>query len=383
VGQSSILSKVSPTPILDLEQSPPEPSSARRRRLIALILGLVLGGLLILTDQGRLHGWPWPACNGLLLIPALYVGIAVHELGHLVAGWLVGLEAGGISVGPLVFTQSGKSWVVRFESRMWFGGFFKPLTSTIDCQLSRFAWLVAGGPIASLALAIVCGIISVRADGIWNWVGTLCWASSLLVVLAGIPYSSGLNKSDGARLWQLVHHPQQARRWVAILALSSEEAKGLRPREWNSEVFNQTLDVDSSASEYLHCQLFAYYRRLDEGREADALEHLERLLATSARAGKPLRQALFLEAASASSIIRKSPMQARVWLDCACKLRKPESTDAVDASIAMCEGRYEEAASHRKNARERVTRQRLDSGLNRFTKEKWAIYEAACGRHQG
>lgn len=378
----SILSKVSATPILDLEQSPPEPGSPWRRRLIALVLGVVLGALLILEDQARLRGWPWPACNGLLLIPALYVGIAIHELGHLVAGRLVGLNAGGISVGPFVFAQSGKNWVIRFDRRRWFGGFFKPLTNTIDCPLSRFAWLVAGGPIANLALATVCGVISVRGDGPWNWTGTLFWASVLLVVLAAVPYSSGLNKSDGARLWQLIHHPQQARRWIAVLALSSEETKGLRPREWNSELFNQILDVDPSASEYLYCHLFAYYRRIDEGREADALEHLEKVLATSARVGKPLRHALFLETAAASGIVRKSPKQARKWMERACKLRRPESTDAVDASIAMCEGRYEEAASHWKKAREHVVRKRLDSGLSRFAKEKWATYEAACGGHQ-
>jgi hypothetical protein len=266
---------------------------------------------------------------------------------------------------------------------MWFGGFFKPLTSSADYQLSRFAWLVAGGPIATLVLVVVCGTISVRRDGLWNWVGTLFWASFLLLILGGIPYSSGLNKSDAARLWQLIHHPRQARNWVAVLALQSEEAKGLRPREWNPERFNQILDVGPSASEYLYCQLLAYYRRLDEDRKVDALEHLEKLLAHSARAGKPLRQALFLEAASASAMMRKSPIQARRWLDCACELRKPESTDAVEASIAMCEGRYEEAASLWKRARERLAQRRLDSGLSRFAQEKWATYEAECGGHRG
>jgi len=260
---------------------------------------------------------------------------------------------------------------------------FRPLASGMDFQLSRFAWLVAGGPIASLALAIVCGVVSAQGNGHWNWIGTLFWASTFLLILAGIPFSSGLNKSDGARLWQLIHHPEEARRWVSVLALQSEEAQGLRPREWNSMLFNQILEVGPFASEYLYCQLLAFYRKLDEGREVDALEHLEKVLAASARGGKALRQAFFLEAASASGMVRKNPTQARTWLERACKLGKPESTDAVEASIAMCEGRYEEAASYWKSARERVTRRKLDSGLSRFAKEKWATYEAACGGHQG
>jgi hypothetical protein len=111
------------------------------------------------------------------------------------------------------------------------------------------------------------------------------------------------------------------------------------------QLFNEILDVGSSASEFLYCKLLAYYRRLDEGCEVDALKHLEGVLASSARVGKPLRHALFLEAASASAIIRKRPMQARRWFERACKLQKPESSDVVEAAIAMCEGRYEEDAA--------------------------------------
>lgn len=372
------------TPILDLEEALTEPTLPWLPTLIGLALGLVLGAVLILADQGRLPNWHWPAFNALLLVPALYVGIAVHELGHLVAGRLVGLEAGGISVGAFVFAKSGSKWVVQFDRRRWISGFFKPLTSNPDFHLSRFACMVAGGPVASLVLTVVCRIVSVRYDsGAWDWVGTLFWASLLLLILSGAPYSSGLNKSDGGRLWQIVRHSQQARRWAAVLGVQSEEAKGLRPHEWNLQLFNQILDVGPSASEFLYCQLLAYYRRLDESREADALEHLERALASSARVGKPLRHVLFLEAASASAIIRKCPTQARSWFERACKLRKPESTDVVEAGIAMCEGRYEEAAEHWKTAIERVARRGLDSGLIRFAKGKWATYEAACKGHQG
>ena len=375
---------MSETPILDLEEAPPERVLPWLPKLIGLSLGLAIGAVLILEDQGRLPNWHWPACNGLMVLPALYVAIAIHELGHLIAGRIVGLDAGGISVGALVFTKSGKNWVVRFDRRMGIGGFFKPLTTSLDFHPSRFACFVAGGPLASLVVSVVCGIVSIRyGSGAWDWVGTLFWVSLLLLILSAAPYSSGLNKSDGGRLWQIIFHPQQARRWGAIVAIQSEEAKSLRPREWNLQLFNEILDVGSSASEFLYCQLLAYYRRLDEGCEVDALKHLEGVLASSARVGKRLRHALFLEAASASAIIRKRPIQARRWFERACKLQKPESPDVVEAAIAMCEGRYEEAAASWKTAIERLTRKRLDSGLIRFAKGKWAMYEAVCRAHQG
>jgi hypothetical protein len=165
---------------------------------------------------------------------------------------------------------------------------------------------------------------------------------------------------------------------MAILALQTEEAKGLRPHEWDPQLFEQILRVDPSACEYLYCQLMAFYRRADEGMEEAALEHLENVLAKSARVGRALRHSLFLEAASATACIRKQPAHARVWRERACKLRKPESLDAVEAGIAMCEQRYEEALRRWEAAHAHMVRRRLDSGLVRFAKSKWAEYEGAC-----
>jgi len=334
---------------------------------------------LILADQKRLPQWHWPAFNALLLFPALYVVFAFHEIGHFIAGRLVGLAAGGISVGPFAFAKSGEKWRFRFDRRgCILGGFFMPLT-TADVPPIRYAWLVAGGPLASIALTVLFGLIYIQyGDGAWRCIGSLFWTSLFSVIISLIPVSSGLNKSDGARLWQLLRYPERARCWMALLALQTENANGLRPHEWNRPMLEQILTTDASASEYLYSQLLVLYWKLDEGLEAEALEHLEILLAKSARVGKALRQALFVEAASASALIRKRAGQARVWRERACKLRKPESLDALDAGIAMCEGRYEEAVQHWEAAKAHVARRKLDSGLVRFATGKWAEFEAAC-----
>jgi hypothetical protein len=53
------------------------------------VLGAIFSTLLILTDQHELPDWHWRACNGLLVLPALNVVVAIHELGHLAAGRLL------------------------------------------------------------------------------------------------------------------------------------------------------------------------------------------------------------------------------------------------------------------------------------------------------
>lgn len=96
------------TPILDLEHPLPQPSQAWIPRVIGLVIGLVISLIIIMADQNRLPLWHWPGINGLLLIPALYVGLALHETGHLSLGTLVGLETGGISVGASCSQDPGE-----------------------------------------------------------------------------------------------------------------------------------------------------------------------------------------------------------------------------------------------------------------------------------
>jgi peptidase M50-like protein len=370
-----------PSPIFDLEQPPPQQRWGWLPKLIGGALGAIFSALLILADQNELPDWHWPACNGLLVLPALYFVIAIHELGHLAAGRLAGLNTGGIAVGGFIFTKSGKNWAFRFNRRLLGGGFFKPLTGTAGFRASRYAWMVAAGPAVSLFVMVVCGWVSVQyGSGHWNWIGTVFWTSPVGVISL-VPFSSGLNKSDGMLLRMLIRHPEHSRSWMALIALQTEEARGLRPRD--PRLVEHMLAVDIRSSDYVRCQLMAYYLRVDQGQEVAALEHLENALAGSGHSGIAIRHALYLEAASASAGISKHAAQARVWLQRARKLRRPDSLDVVEAGIAMCEGRYEEAAGHWEAARARVLRRRLDSGCIRLALEKWAEQEAVCRLQSG
>jgi hypothetical protein len=370
---------MSATPIFDLEEAPPKAASLWRARGIGAIIGLAMATAFILADQNKSPAWHWPRFNLLLLIPGLYLATAIHELGHLSAGAVVGMDAGGISVGPFAFAKSGNNWAFQFNRRTWLGGFFRPLTANPDFQPFDFAWMVAGGPAASVLFALQCALIFARSgNGGWDWIGTMFWSSLFSVVMSLIPYPGGLNKSDGARLWQLIRRPEQTKTWAALLALQTEDMEGVRPRDWNQRTFERIVDANICSDEYLACQLMAYYRRVDEGSDEAALAHLERALAKSTGSAKAVQYVLFAEAASASAEIRKQAPQARTWLGKARKLSKAEPLDGVDAGIAMCEGRYQDALTHWQAARHRLDRRKLDSGLARLAKERWNEYENTC-----
>jgi hypothetical protein len=352
---------MSESPILDLEQAPPEPKSTWLFTLIALAVGAAIGIALEAKSDAP------PDLNFLLIIPALYVAIAVHELGHLLAGRIVGIRPGGLVIGGFSIVKSGRHHTVRFDFRRILGGGMAMfLTRKNQFSPKQFAWSVAGGPLASFALMVGCGAISVfHSDYSAGWTNTLFWMA-LLSMSSLIPASAGINKSDGARLWELLRHPDRAQSWIALVAMNSEEKRGVRPREWDPELVERVLATDPAAKEYPYIELLMFYRQLDQGNEAAAVEHLENALSASSQGGKLVRYCCYLEAAGASASIRKNAGNARIWFERARKVRKPLMTDSTEAAIAICEERYEDALRHIDAARRFVNRRRLDSGLVRF-----------------
>lgn len=370
---------MSATPILDLEEPVPQPRSRWFSIVIGLLIGLAIGAALILADQGFLPDWGLPSFNGLLLIPALYAAITIHEVGHLLAAVLVGFAIGTLGIGGFVVSKCSGRWRFSFDRRRALAGYFRPLTKATDFDVRRFALMVAGGPVASILLSAACIALWTRVgDGRWSWLGTFVWVAFFLVVMSLVPFSTGLTRSDGARLLQLLRDADAPRRWMALIALQTEEANGVRPSRWDPALVREILQMNESAPEYPFCQLMAYYRCLDTGSEEQALVHLESALSRSKSCGNVFRHALFLEAASASALLRKQAKQARAWRDRAHKLSKPKLPSVCEAGIAMCEGRYEEAVRHWQTAQAYIAKRKLDSGLIRFASEKWAEKEAEC-----
>jgi len=56
----------------------------------------------------------WNVTADLWWLPILYASIALHEMGHLIAGKLVGMEAGGVVVGGLMIFQIERALALSF-----------------------------------------------------------------------------------------------------------------------------------------------------------------------------------------------------------------------------------------------------------------------------
>ncbi len=351
-------------PILDLEKDPPP----LQRRWITWLASIAIGVGFVSIVNIDSASW----------VPALFLSVAVHEIGHLVAGKLVGMNPGGIVVCGFMILRSGPGWRFQFDwRRVLSGGLAQPLPKMGDFAPRRYALMVAGGPIATLLTAAIAGIAWKAYDEPAGWLSSLFWLN--LVLFAGILVPmSGPNKTDGPRIWMLLRQPEESRRWMAMLQLLAQDSQGVEPRDWDAELVELALSYDSAAPEQAAREMFALYRRADLDDDAGVLEHIERALVGSGRCGKLVRHWCFSEAAAISALIRGNPAAARTWMARARKVRRPESTDALEAAIAQSEGRFEDAAKSWDAALAFLTKRKLDSGIARLSRRRMTEYREQC-----
>ncbi len=367
---------MSATPILDLEQEPPTGLRKWVVRSIAIALGLLFGGVLILHDEGQLGNWSVPF-DGLLFIPAFLFAIAIHESGHALGGAAVGLTNGGMAVGPLVFWKGASGWHFHLNWKCLFGGYYRPLTNLNSFRPRAAAFMIACGPLADLSILLICAIVFRLGKGS-SWWGTVFWIECLFLALSCIPYSLSSSKNDGARFRQLLFRPAEARSWIALMELQTQDARGLKPAEYDALAFQTAMEFSPEANEYWYCRYLAFYRFVDQGEPVLALIHLEDALSRSGRSGNAVQRVLYSEAAFASAALLGKAEQAKVWRARAVRAQKSPPLDAVDAAIAMAECRYGDALAFFEKARLKVQKRNVDSGMVKFALAEWAIYEDRC-----
>jgi len=239
--------------------------------------------------------------------------------------------------------------------------------------------MIAGGPLASAILAVLClAGLELYGNDRWSISGTLFWTSLLAAFGTAVPFSAGLQNSDGALLRMLFKDAEGTRQWLALVDLQTRDTRGERPRDWDQERIKEIMSAPSASNLYVVSQLLAFYYRLDQHADEAALGHLENLLASSGTMPVRLRHQIFLEAACSSAHIRHNPAHARAWRTRACKRHKPSRSLLPTRASRCTRGVTRRALQHWETEQARVVRRRLDSGIARFAKERWSAYQEEC-----
>lgn len=270
-------------------------------------IGYLFGSFGFDTGAGANHSVMVKLTLVPLAVFSILLVIAIHELGHLLAGWSQQFEFRYISVGPILFEkeldQLRFKWNKNFNT---YGGFVICLPNDQVRLTKRFAVFTAGGPLASILYGLLLLLILrhstinqeavsgyfLHAFVLMNCVFTLC-----IGLLALIPmHTEGLT-SDGGRLLNLLKGGPNAQIETTLLQYITLAAAGTRPALFAPEPLLQAiaLPVESPMKPYLHSMLYSYY--LDVKDLEKAAFHLDAYLQHAANVPKGYVATLYLEKA--------------------------------------------------------------------------------------
>ena len=310
--------------------------------LVGFGLDPILG--LLGLDLGEADASPWVVIPG--LIASIFFVLAFHELGHLVGGKLVGFRFTLFVVGPFKIHSTGTG--TRFglnRSLMLAGGLGGAAPKDSRNLVRRMTALVAGGPVASLLLAVSAfGLLFIAPPSIGTVLTLVAVASLGIGVVTLIPNKAGGLVSDGARLKMLREGGPEAVRWSAIGALSGASMAGERPRDWDEGLVRNSLVHRDDSLDDAGAGSTAYYHALDLGRKDEAEALLGRALSADA-IPEMVRSQMLLEAAFFQAYFRHDAAAARAFFSEA----KPEKVlekhlpARAEAAILLAEGENEAA----------------------------------------
>ena len=220
---------------------------------------------------------------------SLWLTIALHELGHLLAGLVQGFRIALYTAGLLGIrgTSRGFEFFFNKDTNLWGGlaATFPEKISSGPLLRRQFTWVVAAGPLSSLLVALVLGGMGL------SWFHGLTPGASLaarlailglcstgafsvlIFVVTSLPLPSRGFMTDGARFLSLLKGGPTGEREEAGLAVMSLMGAGKTPAEYPANLLAQltALPPDNFLGLNGHYTAFTHY--LDRGDPELALPH--------------------------------------------------------------------------------------------------------------
>ena len=217
-------------------------------------------------------------------LAAGFAALATHEVGHLLAGKLVGFRFGLLAIGPLWILRSVGGVRLRWR---WSPKYWGPMAMAFPRNGERVAARVfayiAGGPAASALLALAAyGVAQSLEIGLGRQLlKTTALVSAAIFVATAQPFfgtGAGV-PSDGARLWAYVADPEAAHNRAAAMALDGLARNGMRPRDWDRALIDRACQVTSPPVFALAVNTTLIRRDLDLRDDQSASARIQKLRA--------------------------------------------------------------------------------------------------------
>jgi len=342
----------------------PKPKAAPHRALAIRFTLIVLKLLVVgcgMICAGFITGWNiW----AVLSIPLIYVlaiiATILHELGHLFAAYLMGLQVQQFGIFPLKLARKGRRFHLRFHLDGRYDGLVGAFPLDDRRIRQRLFVFTAGGPAANLLAGLLCLVLALWADSAFppqlpaSKLGFLFDFAAIInfvyCLVNLIPHRFGAFRSDGSRLLGYCRRSQWAERLFMVLSLQAIKLSGTRPSDWDALQVEHMLALRDGSPDDLNSNLFGYYHALDAGDLHSAGACLDLAVALPRESVLVYPEEVVLEKAYFEAMHRNN-VEARSWLAKAQGYEDEKQTRLrAEAAVLFVEGHYAEASARARAA---------------------------------
>ncbi len=201
--------------------------------------------LIFLAERFHIPAPPFAAFPFLVLL--LAIGIAVHEAGHLFAASWAGLQPQAMRILRIELRRRRSGWRWRWSRRVVGpAGLVVAYPVQTDAVAVRraYLWMIAGGPLANFATAVVCACGIALTDGAF---APYAWTAGLSMNLAlglsnALPASGRHYPHDGLVWWQWFRMRDPDAPALARLRVIALSLRGVRASELPVADIARTVD---------------------------------------------------------------------------------------------------------------------------------------------
>jgi hypothetical protein len=316
---------------------------------------------------------PWD----LLAFPFLMlIVLGTHEIGHLIGGLSQGMRFLLLIVGPFGWHASVAG--PRFEwntNVALMGGLAATLPTEVGSSLRRqLLVMIAGGPLASLLLAIFAvAAIAYVEPRIAAYCLIVAATSFGIFLVTLIPTRAGGFMSDGMQLIDVWRGGTAVVERSALLRIFAQSMDGVRPRDWDPEALAELSRADSEdPTRRTGGLLYSFMWAMDGRRDAD-IAHYRALLESSVD-GYPsgFRQSVHVELAIGAWLAGDTDAVRRHLAASKGGIVEKSRRLLAQAALARLEGRDEDCERDRLLALKALPKA-SDAGQQKLTEDQLAM----------
>jgi hypothetical protein len=245
-------------------------------KILKIIILLLLGGFLgylfgkyglssIPKDLPKIYLFSLLAA----LIPLYFVVVGFHEIGHAVAGKLVGFDFRMYIIGPFFWEKENQDWKFKWNKSLNLSGGMVVCTPIAEHNLrAKFIKYAVGGPLASMILTILSLIayflISASVTAHFErFLGVVLLVTSFLsfmiFLVTAIPFKAGTFYSDGGRMLRLFKNDETSEMEILFLKIMSKTTSGQRYAQLNSSDLQRAYELADKLNDPFKVYLLGYW----------------------------------------------------------------------------------------------------------------------------